>query len=247
MNFSPDEYSFVRLRDFLLANQRPTAMVFDLETNGLYPGDSVLSCTAEKYAIENAGLRKIDFFNRFYFAREEENPAAVRVNGLYRGVIEEKRAGRDWPQYFLDDWDFIGFCGDVRLVVAHNLEFDIRFCPFLSGKERFCTMKSHGFGKYPKLSEIARRYDIEAAADKLHTGEYDTALTAGVFGGILKDLDTYVFVEKSLVFGRPPEAAERVPTYSAAGSDRSEFSLVGDETGPSKEKVRVVRRRLGLA
>ncbi len=242
------EYSFARLREFVRGSPRGIVMVFDLETNGLYPADSVLSCTAEKYALEAGALRKIGFFNRFYHPREAENPGAVRVNGLTRDVISRKREGKDWPEHFLDDWDFIGFCRDVSMVAAHNLEFDIQFCPFLTGKEKFCTMKSHGAGKYPRLSELARRYGIEADSGSLHSGEYDTALASEVLRKILEDLDVYVFVESRYRIPRAGEAAETAGDYSAGSAPPAggEFSLETGPSGPDPEKIKTVRRRLGL-
>lgn len=230
---SSSDYSFARLRDFLLRNPSAKILIFDLETNGLYPSDSVLSCTAEKHIVRNGDLELLDSFNRYYFPREAENPSAVRVNGLYREVIGEKRAGRDWPIHFLDDWDFIGFCRDADIVVAHNLEFDIAFCPFLTGKERFCTMKSHAFGKYPKLGELAGRYGFDVSEGKLHAGEYDVFLTAAVFRAILKDLELYVRVENK---------EDDAPAAEPPG----EFRLTGDPERGAAEKMGHIRRRLGL-
>jgi DNA polymerase III epsilon subunit-like protein len=189
------DFPFNRLRDYLRTAHEAVILVFDLETNGLEPRDSVLSCSAEKFSFKDGTLSAIGAFNRFYFPTEEENPSAVRVNGLTRDVLVKKRKGREWPLHFRDDWDFIEFCGDVSLVVAHNLEFDLRFCPFLSKKERFCTMKSHTRGKYPKLGDLARRYEIPVNEGGLHAGEYDVHLTAEIFRQVLADIDIYAQIE----------------------------------------------------
>lgn len=188
-------------------------MVFDLETNGLDSSSSVLSCTAEKYDALEGLLTGREFFHRYYFSREPENPSAIRVNGLTRIVLEEKRRGRNWPEFFRDDWDFIGFCRDAELIVAHNVEFDFSFCPFLHGKELFCTMKSHAAGKYPRLGDLARRYGLAVAEGDLHAGEYDVSLTTAIFREILRDIDAYVLAEQGEDAGRygiPPEKIEAI-------------------------------------
>ena len=175
-------------------------VVFDLETNGLDPGSSVLSCSALKFIFDSSAsaagktqpLRKIDTFDRYYFSIEPENISAIRINGLSTNVITDRRAGHDWPIYFKDDSDFETFCLDAGFFVAHNIQFDTQFVPGLAERDQFCTMKSNTIRKYPKLSELAAEYGIGFNINELHQSMYDTEITAEIFqrmvGEILPDL-----------------------------------------------------------
>jgi DNA polymerase-3 subunit epsilon len=160
-------------------------VVFDLETNGLDREDSVLSCTSIKFAYteEGVNLGERDRFDRYYFSVEAENPEAIRINGLTRAVIAERRAGKGWPEYFRDDRDFPEFCRDAELFVAHNIEFDAKFVSCVPRDRRFCTMRrsTHLFGKYPRLSELAAYYRIPFDSGKLHGSAYDAEITGLIF------------------------------------------------------------------
>lgn len=160
-------------------------VVFDLETNGLHREDSVLSCSAIKYAYTAEGRKtaELERFDRFYFAVEPENPEAIRINGLNRDVIRARRAGKQWPEYFRDETDFQKFCEGVDLFVAHNIEFDAKFVTCIPRKKRFCTMRRNvpHFGKYPKLSELARYFNIPYDSGKLHGSAYDAEITGLIF------------------------------------------------------------------
>ncbi len=185
-------------------------VVFDLETNGLSNRNSVLSCSAFKFSVDErqestdyaasplsgrtaaevrpaslfpsrGPLRLMDRFERYYFSEEPENFDAIRINGLSENVIRRKREQQDWPNYFSEDEEFTDFLKDAGLFIAHNIDFDAQFVPFLYDKPLFCTMKSNNTGKYPKLSELARRYKIEVDAQQLHGSSYDTYVTALIF------------------------------------------------------------------
>jgi DNA polymerase-3 subunit epsilon len=179
-------------------HRKDPVVVFDLETNGLRPENSILSCSAVKMVLDgtegtNTPMRRLAVFDRYYFPVEPENPSALRVNGLFHPVIEAHRSGRDWPRFFKDDPDFQEFCADAGLFVAHNIDFDAQFLPFLRGRDQFCTMKSNTTGKFPRLSELAAAYGIETDAAALHGSLYDTEVTAGIFlkmvGEILPDIE----------------------------------------------------------
>ncbi len=185
-------------------------VVFDLETNGLSNRNSVLSCSAFKFSIKssnasqppaeaaaeartmylfpsNGPLELIGRFERYYFSEEPENFEAIRVNGLSEHVIRQRREHQDWPNYFSEDEEFIEFLKDAGLFVAHNIDFDAQFVPFLYDKPLFCTMKSNTAGKYPKLSELARRYSIDIDSGQLHGSSYDTFITALVFNKMVEE------------------------------------------------------------
>lgn len=195
-------------------NGRPV-VVLDLETNGLSNRNSVLSCSAFKFSVDRHNqsrtietgatadtaaedrsvylfpfkgpLKLIGRFERYYFSEEPENFEAIRINGLSTQVIRQKREHQDWPMHFAEDVEFIDFLKDAGLFVAHNIDFDAQFVPFLYDKPMFCTMKSNTTGKYPKLSELARRYEIEFDARQLHDSSYDTYITALVFNAMVAE------------------------------------------------------------
>lgn len=72
--------------------------------------------------------------------------------------------------------------------VAHNVRFDynvLKTCGLdLSSYKWFCTMKNGQLclnqSKYPKLSELAKFYNICIDDDKLHGALYDTQICANV-------------------------------------------------------------------
>jgi DNA polymerase-3 subunit epsilon len=185
-------------------------VVFDLETNGLSNRSSVLSCSAFKFSIrsstpaegtagfsinpdnpfvfpEAGPLQLTRVFERYYFSREPENMGAIRVNGLSEEVIRRRRGNEDWPAYFSDDQEFLDFLGDAGLFVAHNIDFDAQFVPFLYDKPLVCTMKSNSIGKYPKLAELARRFKISTEGERLHGSSYDTYITALIFNKMVEE------------------------------------------------------------
>jgi len=192
---SSEPAPFSRLRSILSKKKDPVVLVLDLETNGLSSRYSVLSVTAEKYLYSPPELERIGRFHRFYYSREPENPDAIRVNGLTREKLEQERAGKGWPSYFDEDYDFQEFCRGIDLVVGHNIHFDLKFLPFLGGVDWFCTMKSHTSGKFPSLERLARRYGISVQQGRLHQGDYDVALTVEIFRRILHDLEIYMALE----------------------------------------------------
>jgi DNA polymerase-3 subunit epsilon len=174
-----------------------TVIVFDLETTGLDRQDSVLSCTAIKYAYTASGtnLGELERFDRYYFSVEAENPEAIRINGLTRDVIRGRRAGKTWPEYFRDETGFQDFCRGADLFVAHNIQFDAKFVSCVPRGKRFCTMRQNTrhFGKYPKLSELASYFNIPYESGKLHGSAYDAEITGKIFEKMIAGkLQTYI-------------------------------------------------------
>ena len=115
-------YSKHDLLSLMQKHRSDPVIVFDLETNGLDRGSSVLSCSAVKLLFTGSAseemhpFKQIDTFERYYFSVEAENVSAIRINGLSANVITERREGRDWPPYFRDDRDFESFCADAGLL-----------------------------------------------------------------------------------------------------------------------------------
>jgi len=194
MNSFNRYYTKEELLPLMQKHRLEPVIVFDLETNGLNRGSSVLSCSAVKLLFDasasgdNQPFRQIDSFERYYFSVEAENLSAIRVNGLSANVLTERREGHDWPPYFRDDRDFAAFCTDAGLLVAHNIDFDIQFVPYLSHIDQFCTMKSNTVAKYPRLSELALTYGIRFNSSQLHQSRYDTDLTAAIFQKMVAEI-----------------------------------------------------------
>jgi DNA polymerase-3 subunit epsilon len=120
-------------------------IVFDTETNGLFPPRSVLSITAVRCGFEGNSLIERDVFDRCYFRQPDEAPdwGALRVNGLTDAVIRELRSDADYPAHFLEDIpQFKEFCAGVSHFVGHNISFDAKFIPFPL-PHTFCTMREN--------------------------------------------------------------------------------------------------------
>lgn len=166
-------------------------IIFDFETNG-FNGSSVLSLSAIKAVVLPDKLEEIDRFNRFYFRTPGEfvNPAAIQINGLDESSILKYRENADYPKHYIDDIEsFIEFCGDIDHFVAHNFSFDKDFIGF-EALISFCTFiesKNINIGKFNKLSDLAKFYDVEVDSDSLHSSMYDVEILFDVVKGMYKD------------------------------------------------------------
>ena len=188
--FVPATYRSAELPALIRSHGRSPVIVFDLETNGLSAASSVVSCAALKFSIDPArpALHETERFLRYYFPEEQPDPRAERVHGLTIEEIGRRRGEADYPRHFSEDPDFADFCADVPLFVAHNIDFDAAFVPFLLSRDRFCTMKSNNRGKWPKLHEAARRYGVEYDPSLFHDSLYDAQITARIFDLMLQRL-----------------------------------------------------------
>jgi len=172
-------------------------IVFDTETNGFSPNNSVLSIAAIRLKYNGEHYVEGDRYQRFYYPVEEYNEKAIEVNGLTREVVFEKRKGLTYPEYFENDVDsFEKFCAGTDLFAGHNISFDVKFVPFVQYKKKFCTMysmkelyyKKYKINKVPKLKEAVLCVDETFDENKLHDSMYDVELTVKV---LLKILDMY--------------------------------------------------------
>lgn len=183
------------IEKFLDVKSKTRIIIFDVETNGLNGGCSVLSCSAIKYEIDpnTYEMTEIDRFNRYYYPVEQFDSQAIAVNGLTKEVITEKRGDGTYPEKFCMDSDFETFCSDTEGFIAHNISFDMQFIPFLVEKKKFCTMMTNtdivcvyfmaqkNEWKWPKLSETAIHYGIPFNESDLHNSMYDTEITVKIF------------------------------------------------------------------
>lgn len=183
--------------------KRPKIIIFvDLETNGLSPSSSVLSCSAIKCHVDpSAGtLTQLDRFNRYYYPKERINHRAIAVNGLTRDEIKRLRGSYEYPRYFIEDGSFQAFCDTCHRIVAHNCSFDRSFLPFFTGQS-FCTMRHNtnvvcaewmpwkGEYKWPTLLETAKHYGIPVDESMLHKSNADVDITLQIFQRMLEGLD----------------------------------------------------------
>ena len=100
--------------------------------------------------------------------------------------------------------EFINILSDEKIIiVAHNIDFDINcLCNFIKSEKlislfkkskKICTMKSTiNFcklfnkytgknNKYPKLSELANKLNIDTYDEKFHNSKYDVEITKQCF------------------------------------------------------------------
>lgn len=187
------------IKDWLEGADITDVIVFDTETNGLYPNEySLLSIGAIRYAWDQYEmLKEKGRFERYYYPKEPFNERAVMVNGLTKEKVAELRGDAAYPEYFLDDYKaFKEFCEGTRLVAGHNVSFDVGFVPFLKNRRKLDTMKSNADvvctvwmpdreeWKWPSLEETARFYGVPFSPDEAHSALYDAMVT----GEILKKM-----------------------------------------------------------
>jgi DNA polymerase III epsilon subunit-like protein len=188
-----------RISEFLTPEPVRTIMVLDVETNGLDPWLSILSCCAIKFAVDPgfSCITEVSRFYRFYYPREPYMPGAIAVNHLTEDAISGNRGECGYPTYFDEDCDFPAFCTDATHYIAHNADFERKFISLLRYKKAFCTMKSNvdvlrlacskarSYYKLPNLRETAHHYEIPYEQSRFHDSLYDTEITVSIFKRML--------------------------------------------------------------
>lgn len=208
---------------------RTTTAVLDFETNGFF-GSSVLSISVRKSNGET--------FSRYYFPVEAYNEKAIAVNGLTQEVITEKRNGAEYPLYFSEDTEIVSLFEDVKVLVAHNVEFDYSFLPSLVKEmdmEIFCTMKSqtHKFYKNMSLKDTAEFFGIEFNTELAHGSDYDTLICEMIYNKIEDKVFTRDYLRKVFA-GRNTQGEMIFPFGSLAGKTAAELTQEERETFLSK-------------
>ena len=136
---------------------------FDTETTGLYPGRIIQLSYVLDYGDEVKG-------KNFYFAVDYIDPAATAVHGITVESLKKLSGGKTFSDH--EDEIFEDF-SRARLIVAHNLNFDLGFMiaefkyldRIFRYNDGFDTMRyftpimklkrnSSAAYKYPKLSEL---------------------------------------------------------------------------------------------
>jgi DNA polymerase III alpha subunit (gram-positive type) len=177
----------------LFAIDNAKIIVFDLETNGLNPKkESVLSCSAIAYRLENYKLIEQERFDRYYFPRENFHRNATDINGLTRDKIKELRGDCSYPKYFDEEAYFLLICQNASFIVAHNIGFDLSFISHPISANKICTMETNteivraGWlerkkqYKWPNLKETADYFGVSVDIGKLHSSMYDVEITARI-------------------------------------------------------------------
>ncbi len=163
--------------------------ILDVETNGL-KNCSVLSISAIKISyykkIDNFGI--IDKYNRFYYENpgEKINYEAIKKNKLTNSKIDKLREKSTYAKHFKNDIEsFKRFSSDSVLFVSHNIDFDIKFLPFINQNQTFCTMRNNThistLNRWPSLEKTDSYYNIPIKSEILHTSEYDVYLCFKIF------------------------------------------------------------------
>ena len=162
-------------------------IILDFETNSSNVHD-VIEVAA--FRVKNVGGKYAvsDTFHRYYFSEYEVNPHSLAVHKLSPERIEKLRSDADYPEYFIDDYEFIEFCNGAKTLVAHNVTFELRHIGnLIRFKTHFCTMKENkhivkvvdvrGNTKNPKLIETCKFYKIKFDEAHYHSAIYDVTKT----------------------------------------------------------------------
>ena len=176
-------------RDGILVSAKVTLPILgiDLETTGLkqQDGDRIVEIAMVEMLYETWSGR--GFIKRSLVQRVNPlrpiHPAAEAVHGISMAMLKDEPVWEDVASRVLD------FMQNVRLLVAHNMEFD---GPFLAGEllrvglrppevPTLCTMKSArwatSMGKLPKLSELCFASGVSYNPEEAHSAEYDIKRT----------------------------------------------------------------------
>lgn len=144
-------------------------LFFDTETTGLNPGRIIQL----SYIMQTECEVKA---KNFFFYTSYVEPSAVAVHGFTPEKLYELSGGRTFSMDIDEIYDdFLS----ADLIVAHNIQFDLKFMMAefayedrqFRYREGYCTMRrlcdrvklARGYGggyKYPKLSELCEHYGI---------------------------------------------------------------------------------------
>jgi DNA polymerase III epsilon subunit-like protein len=185
---------------FLNIKTKTKIIIYDIKTNGLNKNYSVLSCSAIKYEIDanTYKMTELERFNRYYYPVEKLEKSAIEKHRLTKEEITKRRDNANYPEYFIQDIGFFNFCQGISRFVAHNIDFDLKFIPFLNDKKKFCTMKINtdivaiklldwkNEYKYPTLAETAMFYNVQFDENSLHDSMVDIEIIVKVFEKMLE-------------------------------------------------------------
>jgi len=160
-------------------------LVLDTETTGLDP--------AEGHRIVEIGAVELvnhmptgRTYHQYINPQRDMPPAAFEVHGISSDFLADKPVFRDIAA------DFLGFCGDARLVI-HNAAFDMKFLNAELGWAGFATLPADRArdtlamarqrfpGSPASLDALCRRFNIDNAARTKHGALLDSEILAEVY------------------------------------------------------------------
>ncbi|NQY25327.1 MAG: 3'-5' exonuclease [Campylobacteraceae bacterium] len=162
-------------------------IILDFETNSTNEHD-VIEVAAVKLELRDNSYEVIEQFHRYYLSRWGVNPYSYAVHKLTPEKILKHRADSSYSSYFSEDEDFVNFCKNTQVLIAHNISFELRHLKnIVSFEKHFCTMKENkhivkalnknGRIKNPKLDETCLHYGIPFDPDSYHSATYDVSKT----------------------------------------------------------------------
>ena len=163
-------------------------IVFDIETTGL---SNKTERITEIGAVRMVGGEVKDRFNTFANPGMPIPPKITELTGITDAMVADAPSEKEALQAFYD------FCGDCRVLVAHNAGFDTGF---IRAAAQRCGMPYEftSVDTIPlcrSLYQGLKNYKLDTVATYLklppfnhHRACDDAAVLAGIFGHILKDM-----------------------------------------------------------
>lgn len=164
-------------------------IILDFETNSTNEHD-VIEVAAAKIEVINDEYIVKDMFHRYYLSRFPVNPYSYEVHKISPEMVLEYRRKKNLNHsvYFKEDLEFVQFCIGTKILVAHNISFELRHLyKLVTFDQHFCTMKENrnivkalnknGNIKNPKLNETCRFYNIDFDENSYHSATYDVSKT----------------------------------------------------------------------
>ena len=190
--------------------------IFDIETNGIikYGNFNQQRPIQISYQLidSNGNLLK----SNSYFIKGVEKIEWPKKIGKCPWSVEYINENGTMIDIIVEE--FINILSDEKIIiVAHNIDFDINcLCNFIKSEKlislfkkskKICTMKSTiNFcklfnkytgknNKYPKLSELANKLNIDTYDEKFHNSKYDVEITKQCFIKLYTVKENIFFIE----------------------------------------------------
>jgi DNA polymerase III subunit epsilon len=176
-------------------------VAFDTETTGLDSGrDQIVELAGLKFDLEEIDgklyPRVIGRFEEFVNPGMYIPEEASKINGITDAMVADARPIQEVLP------DFIRFCGQSTVLVAHNAPFDIGFLRAAIDKHKLSPLKnpildslrisrkimneapSHQLGELAK--RLRRELKLQLNSDQLHRALYDCEVLAQVVIALLR-------------------------------------------------------------
>ncbi len=175
-------------------------IILDFETNTSNIYD-VIEVAAVKVVLEENSYKVLDKFHRYYLSKYPVNLHSYAVHKLSPQKILAHRKEASYSLYFQEDKEFVEFCKSAKVLIAHNINFELRHLgELIKFEKHFCTMKENkhlvkavdknGRIKNPTLDETCLFYNIDFDKTLYHSATYDVSKTYE----ILKYMDKNIFL-----------------------------------------------------